>query len=218
MFELPFTEHQTQLNQDVFALIINRFRPGFFLEIGANDGFTFSNTVYLENEFGWTGILVEANQKYMTSLAHRKNSIIVNKAISSQHGEADFIDAGLFGGLKSCLDYTHDQHTTDATCIKVECAGMQEILDDAAAPERIDFVSIDVEGGEMPVVEQLVSSNRRFSCGCIEYNGRMDDYLKMTRLLKESGYRVVWKDQTESDLFFVDNVTSSSEHASIRTF
>ena len=217
MLELPPSKHQSQLNQDIFALLMNRFCPGFFLEIGANDGFTLSNTAYLENEFGWKGILVEANKKYMTSLANRKNSIIVNKAVSLQHGEAEFIDAGLYGGLKSCLDDTHYQHTKDATSIKVECMGLQEILDNAGAPSRIDFVSIDVEGGEVPIVEQLVSVNQRFRCGCIEYNERMDDYEKMSRLLENAGYRVVWKNQRVPDLFFVDNVTPSFDRTSIRT-
>jgi hypothetical protein len=83
MLELPPTKYQTKINQDIFALLMNRFRPGFFLEISANDGLPFSNTVYLENEFGYNGILVEANQKYMTSLAQRKTSVVVNKAVST---------------------------------------------------------------------------------------------------------------------------------------
>jgi FkbM family methyltransferase len=207
MMELPPSEHQTQLNQDIFALLMNRFRPGFFLEIGANDGFTFSNTVYLENEFGWRGVLIEANNKYLESLTRRKNSIIVNKAVSSQDGEADFIDAGLYGGLKSALDVAHYLQTKDATCIKVDCMGLQKILDSVAAPDFIDFVSIDVEGGELPIVEQLVAVNRRFRCGCIEYNDRIADYEKMVRLLEKAGYRVAWKGQTEQDLFFVDTLT-----------
>jgi len=208
IFNLPSFEYHTELNQDIFALLMNQFRPGYFLEIGANDGFTLSNTVYLENKFGWSGILVEANKKYLVSLAKRKKSVIVNKAVSSQKGEANFIDAGLYGGLKSSLNDTHYLHTRDATCIKVECIGLQDILDSASAPDYIDFVSIDVEGGEVSIVEQLVTVTRRFRCGCIEYNGRMDDYTKMVNLLESSGYRLVWKDQTAHDLFFLDNMTS----------
>jgi FkbM family methyltransferase len=205
MLELPSTKYQTQLNQDIFALLMNRFRPGFFLEIGANDGFTFSNTVYLEYEFGWKGILVEANQKYMRSLAKRKNSIVVNKAVSTQNGQADFIDAGLYGGLKASMADNHQDHTKDAECIKVECMRLQEILDKAEAPDRIDFVSVDVEGGELPIVEQMVSVNRRFRCGCIEYNDRKYDYATMVLLLKKAGYRIVWENKTGYDLFFHDN-------------
>lgn len=207
MFNLPSSEYQTQLNQDIFALMVNQFRTGFFLEIGANDGFTLSNTVYLEKNFGWKGILVEANQKYMTSLAERKNSMIVNKAISSQKGKAEFIDAGLYGGLKAGFDNTHYLHTRDAARITVDCMSLQEVLDIADAPQQIDFVSIDVEGGEVPIVEQMVSVNHRFRCGCIEYNKRIDDYKRTTALLEAAGYKVVWENQTEQDLFFIDDYT-----------
>ena len=35
-------------------------RPGVFVEAGANDGYTWSNTYYLERWRGWRGVLVEA--------------------------------------------------------------------------------------------------------------------------------------------------------------
>ena len=204
IFNLPDSEYSTQLNQDIFALLVNQFRPGFFIEIGANDGFNLSNTVYLEQKFGWKGILIEANNKYVASLKKRKNSVVVNKAVSSRIGKAEFIDAGLYGGLKASLDNMHDSYTKDAPSIAVECVSLQEILDDSKAPELIDFISIDVEGGEVPVVEQMVSVNRRFRCGCIEYNMRMEDYQRIIALLESADYIVVWQNQTEHDLFFID--------------
>lgn len=205
MLNLPSSEYQSQLNQDIFALLMNQFRAGFFLEIGANDGFTHSNTVYLEKNFGWKGILVEANPKYIPSLLKRKNSVVVNKAVSFQKGKAEFIDAGLYGGLKDGLDGTHGLYTKDAMCITVDCMELQEILDTANAPQQIDFISIDVEGTEVSIVEQLISVNRRFRCGCIEYNHRMGDYKQIVSLLEKGGYKVAWEYQTEQDLFFTNN-------------
>jgi len=209
MLGLPSSEHETQLNQDIFALLMNRFQPGFFLEIGANDGFTFSNTVYLEQEFGWKGILVEANPKYVTSLSKRINSVTVNKAVSAQKGKADFLDAGLYGGLEACLDTLHSRYTEGVNRISVECMSLQEILDMTTAPSLIDFISVDVEGGEVPIVEQMVSVDRRFRCGCYEYNNRQTDYTKMVQLLEDAAYTVFWEGQTAQDLFFVDKALPS---------
>lgn len=206
ILNLPASKNQTQLNQDVFALLMNQFRAGYFLEIGANDGFTLSNTVYLEENFGWEGVLVEANPKYMDSLSNRKKSVVVNKAVSAQKGEAEFVDAGLYGGLKSGLDSTHIHYTQNAASITVECMKLQEILDSVNAPANIDFVSIDVEGGEVPIVEQMVSVNRRFRCGCIEYNQRKADYKRIVALLTAAHYIVVWEHQTEHDIFFIDDL------------
>lgn len=206
---LPISEYHTQLNQDIFALLMNQFRPGFFLEIGANDGFTLSNTVYLEREFGWTGILAEANPKYLTSLSLREKSMIINKAISSQEGRAFFVDAGLYGGLESCLDDSHNRHTEGATRINVECINLHNLFLITSAPLYINFISIDVEGSEASIVEQMISSDRRFRCGCIEFNNRKEDYSIIISMLEKNEYQIMWRDQTMHDIFFADTKTYS---------
>ncbi|MFZ5653348.1 MAG: FkbM family methyltransferase [Pseudomonadota bacterium] len=201
---LPESPHETQLNQDIFALLVNRFRPGFFVEIGGNDGFTLSNTIYLEERFGWNGLLVEANPQYLDSLKKRKSKVVI-AAVVEEEGYYEFCSAGLYGGLRSLLDKTHEKMTQNASSITVWGATLRRILEENGAPERISFISIDVEGAEVPIVEQMCSlRNYRFLCGCIEYNARQADYQRITHLLKESGYRVVWEGQTQHDLFFVD--------------
>ena len=35
------------------------FKNGFFIEAGANDGITYSNTLYFEKYYNWSGILIE---------------------------------------------------------------------------------------------------------------------------------------------------------------
>jgi FkbM family methyltransferase len=202
---LPASEYSAQLNQDIFALLMNRFRKGYFLEIGANDGFTFSNTVYLEEHFGWEGVLVEANPRYQELLAKRENSTIVSKAVTAQAGPIEFVDAGLYGGIKSSIDPRHSRKTTQERSILVDSISLEELLTEVDAPLCIDFLSIDVEGSELDIVDQMASSNRRFRCGCIEHNGRTNDYDAMVSLLDAANYRVIWEDQTSHDLFFLDS-------------
>jgi FkbM family methyltransferase len=204
VLNLPAYPHSSQLNQDIFALIANRFRPGYFVEIGANDGFTLSNTAYLEEHFGWHGLLIEPNAKYSRSLSTRRNSVVVCKAVGKTNGRADFIDAGLYGGLKSSIDDTHTSFTSMADQILVDCAPLQELLDSARSPNRIDFISIDVEGSELEIVRQMLGTDRRFTCGCIEFNQRYDDRDQMIEMLEVNGYKPVWLDQTAQDLYFVD--------------
>lgn len=201
---LPTASQLTQLNQDIFALLANQFRSGFFLEIGANDGFNLSNTVYLEEHFGWKGILVEANPQYSDSLKNRKTKSVI-AAVVKNEGYYRFCNAGLYGGITELLDDKHNNVTKNASSITVFGMTLKKILDENNAPNIINFISIDVEGGEVQIVEQISQlKNYRFTCGCIEHNGRKSDYLLITDLLQESGYRVVWEDQTEQDLFFID--------------
>lgn len=205
MLGLPSSETITQLNQDIFALLFNRFRQGFFIEIGANDGFTFSNTIYLENKFNWDGLLVEANPTYRESLNRRKCESVIS-AVMKEAGLYDFSDSGLYGGVTNLLDTTHGQQTKNSSHIKVNGAPLLSIMETSNVPKIIDFISIDVEGAEVSIVEQMCALQEyRFKCGCIEHNYRKLDYQIIVKLLKESGYKIVWEDQSQHDLFFIDN-------------
>lgn len=201
---LPPSQHETQLNQDIFALQANRFKAGFFVEIGANDGFTLSNTVYLEEQFGWNGLLVEANPQYLDSLKNRKAKSVI-AAVVEREGFYEFCNAGLYGGVVNLLDKTYEKKTQNASHITVLGTTLAQILEENSVPQNINFISIDVEGAEVQIVEQMCRlKNFRFMSGCIEYNARQADYLKIATLLNESGYRIVWEGQTKHDLFFVD--------------
>lgn len=201
---LPESPHVTQLNQDIFALLANHFRSGFFVEIGANDGFALSNTVYLEEQFGWNGLLVEANPQYLDSLKKRTAKSVI-AAVVEKDGYYDFCSAGLYGGVAALLDKTHEKRTQNTSCIRVWGTTLERVLEENGAPEIINFISIDVEGAEVPIVEQMCRlRNYRFVCGCIEHNARQADYQHITSLLNDSGYRIVWGGQTRHDLFFVD--------------
>ncbi|QXP84025.1 FkbM family methyltransferase [Methylococcus sp. Mc7] len=204
IFFLPESPHVTQLNQDIFALLVNRFRTGFFVEIGANDGFMLSNTVYLEEQFGWNGLLVEANPQYLESLKNRKSKSVI-AAVVEKEGHYEFCSAGLYGGITNLLDKTHEKRTREADSITVWGTTLERILEENGAPGLINFISIDVEGAEVPIVEQMCRlRNYRFVCGCIEYNARQGDYRQIKSLLKDAGYHIVWEGQTQHDLFFVD--------------
>lgn len=200
---LPGDNSKSQLNQDVFALLVNRFRPGFFIEIGANDGHTLSNTYYLEKHFDWKGILIEPNPKYWTSLSARKAQVC-RKAVASEAGREEFHDAGLYGGISATISDAHSDIVKSAGIIEVETDTLPNILKELGAPKRIDFVSIDVEGGEVAIVEQMIAlSDHQFFSGCIEHGNRQDDKERMSCMLRNAGYELLWPENSTQDLFFV---------------
>ena len=56
---------KSQLFQDAFAaFIVGDLFDRTFLEFGATDGISLSNSYMLENNFGWTGILAEPIASY----------------------------------------------------------------------------------------------------------------------------------------------------------
>lgn len=205
-FFLPESDYSSQNNQDIYALFFNKFQPGFFIEIGANDGFTFSNTVYLEERYSWKGILIEANPKYLESLKKRVNSLVVNKAVFDSSGTIEFIDAGLYGGVKENIDTIHSRHTRDANIVSVPCDSLEKILDsfDGQIPKVIDFISVDVEGVELLIVQQLIKLKYTIKCGVIEVNNRSKEKEEIESLLLKSGYIIDANYSKRQDLYFYD--------------
>ena len=58
------------------------FKNGFFIEAGANDGYSRSNTYYLEKKLGWTGLLVEGiPELYVKCVKRRPNSVVIGCAL-----------------------------------------------------------------------------------------------------------------------------------------
>ena len=59
-------------------------RGGFFIECGALDGETRSNTLVLEQELGWKGLLVEAGPRnYDTLLTKHRKAWSVQACLST---------------------------------------------------------------------------------------------------------------------------------------
>lgn len=56
-------EHFSQAHQDETVYNIFPREQGFFIEMGAYDGQSFSNSLWLEKKYNWTGLLIEANPK-----------------------------------------------------------------------------------------------------------------------------------------------------------
>jgi hypothetical protein len=53
-------KYYSQIRQDRYIdFFFSKKRNGVFVDIGANDGVTLSNTYFLEKERHWTGICIE---------------------------------------------------------------------------------------------------------------------------------------------------------------
>jgi hypothetical protein len=68
-----------QARQDEFVVnMTNRKKNGFFLEIGSMDPVKINNSYILEKEYGWTGIMVEYDKKWLSHYKEKRpNSIHV---------------------------------------------------------------------------------------------------------------------------------------------
>jgi FkbM family methyltransferase len=137
--------------------------PGFFIEVGANDGVRQSNTYYLEKRRGWTGLLVEP-VPYLADLCKRNRgkSVVRNCALVApeMHGsELEFldldlmsmVDAGTSTKSKERLELAESTQKIERQMISVPGVTLDSILAEIGEPD-IDFFSLDVEGFEIDVL------------------------------------------------------------------
>src|SRR5688572_24675567 len=151
-------------------IIINLFkgkRNGTFLDIGANDGVTLSNTFALANNYGWTGLLVEASPKAYERLL--KNYELIdrdidfhNVAIGKEDGFLGFYESGqLLGkgdvalvssGVKSELERWGSLEIP-FELIAVPMTSVATMLS-RSRHTHFDLLSLDIEGMELDVLPQ----------------------------------------------------------------
>jgi hypothetical protein len=140
---------------------------GVFVELGAYDGITSSNTLVLEKCHGWRGVLIEGNPTNYRFLASsgRNASRFVHSAVSSRchggvsnfttlKGEVSGIAEVLAARLQEIFLYKPKWWPNPHDFVKVPCKRLSTILDESlahlskiAAPLRsFDFFSLDTEG------------------------------------------------------------------------
>ena len=151
---------------------------GVFVELGAYDGITSSNTLVLEKCHGWRGVLIEGNPTNYRFLASsgRNASRFVHSAVSSRchGGVSNFttlkgevsgiaeVMAARLQGNRYLYKAANPHHF-----VKVPCKRLSTILDESlahlskiAAPLRsFDFFSLDTEGTEDVVLESLLGGS-----------------------------------------------------------
>ena len=137
---------------------------GFFVEAGGNDGYTQSNTYWLERFRGWRGILVEPMPElFELCRAERPDATVVRAALVAADYEGDTVRMR-FGDLMSSVVGAHEDRWRtdmgtvtgwrDAYEVDTPARTLSVVLDEAGAPE-VDLLSLDVEGFEPSVLAGL---------------------------------------------------------------
>ena len=126
-----------------------------FIDIGANDGVLFSNT-YKFAQKGATGLCIEPSRCSYNKL--RLNHLF-NPKVKCLHGAVSNFEGSIFlqdKGYESTLSTV--SKTKSIGSKKVCCRTFSSILKDYPSFNKIDFLSIDVEGHEEEVIAGLARS------------------------------------------------------------
>ncbi|XP_042858215.1 protein Star-like [Penaeus japonicus] len=133
----------------IFNKMLRNMTNGFFIEVGAHDGESLSNSLFFEKQHNWTGLLIEANPNLYAKLKTKGRKVYsINACLSlvprCTHVFFDVHQANAFLGRIS----------KQKTSTEIECFPLHSIL---LALERnfIDLFTLDIEGDELKVLKTI---------------------------------------------------------------
>jgi FkbM family methyltransferase len=174
-------------------------RDGYYVELGANDGITQSNTYHFEKYKNYSGILIEPIPQKFTecknnrstrnhfincacvSFNHKKSTmelVYSNLMTTSLEGDSDILER---------IEHAKSgQHLIKDEIYKfvIQAKTLNEILIEVDAPQKINFLSLDVEGSEIEVLGGIDFERYDFGLMCIESR----DFPKLQDFLTSKGY------------------------------
>jgi FkbM family methyltransferase len=207
-----FKASKSQLGQDFLGLIAGGVSsPGFFVEFGAADGVSLSNSYLLEKEFGWAGILCEPSRSWHQAIRKNRSSVLDTRCVYSATGENISFSENYIGELSGITEFTGDDHhgliNRTTTSYQVETVSLLDLLNQHNAPKHIDFLSVDTEGSEFEILNAFDFSKYTFGAITVEHNYTATRE-KVRALLVSHGYRQVYPELSDFDDWFVLDKTN----------
>lgn len=176
--------YYSQVGQDRYLneFVFKDKKDGFFVEIGAHDGYTISNSYFFEDKRNWKGICVEPIPHEFKKLKEKRKCKCIRAAVSQKKGLVNYLVDNNFS-MSSYIyrDNEEDREKIrrgDARLIKVPSLPMSEILKGIRRP--IDFISIDTEGSELDVLKSFDIKKYNIKAFVIEnvtQQNHLKDYL-----------------------------------------
>jgi len=157
---------------------------GFFVEIGAFDGYSWSNTLTLVDA-GWRGVMVEPDPDNFRKLMERhggKRMQLIGCAIGAQAGKARLYRGGSTSTIvPETIEMYHNFPPLASTGLdknnwmEVSVLTMDMLMEACVVPELYDVLVIDVEGGELGVLAGYDIERWRPMMAIVETHEKLDN-------------------------------------------
>ncbi|CAB9520084.1 expressed unknown protein [Seminavis robusta] len=172
---------------------------GTYMEMGALDGVTFSNTHAFHYGLDWKGLLLEASPKnYERLVQNRPNELaLVHAGVCAEASDLHWIE-GKWDATSGFLEFATDAHKQNfftggrlEQAQIVRCQPLRDTIKEQLGENvYFDFYSLDIEGAEFAALESLDFDKVSFGMILVEADGQnpVKDMAVKT-LLESKGYR-----------------------------
>ena len=201
---------KSQLKQDLFVLAELKYKTeGFFVEFGATDGISLSNTYLLETEFKWKGILAEPARVWAKQLLENRPSANIetlciwkNSNSSLMFNETDYSELSTISSYSS-KDF-HADNRRRGVQYEVQSISLNDVLKKYSAPQDIDYLSIDTEGSEYEILNAFDFNKYNIKIITVEHNYAPQREL-IFNLLSSNGYERKYTNISDFDDWYIKN-------------
>jgi len=202
----------SQFGEDIIAQHhLRAIERGTYVDVGCCYPIQASNT-YAFYQKGWRGICIDANPDSGVAFGeHRPGDVFVHAGIAEQEGEMSFYR------FSKAVYNTFDRARANKVIgknkpgtrflgeVKVPLSRLSTVLERCACPQKIDLMSIDVEGLELSVIRSNDFERfrpRLLICELICHNVPAAISSDVAKAMTSLGYRFVAT--TGHDCFFLD--------------
>jgi hypothetical protein len=204
-------------------------RNGVYVEMGALDGRRFTNTLVLDNCYGWKGILIEGGEPNFKNL---QKNVAIDRPSAEVHWGAvcvppqthtEFVigkHAAAFGDVHEISDalvqgFYEGDVRNNTKIIRTPCKPFSMYL---GTRKRVDFFSLDVEGAELTVLETTDFSKVHFNVIMIEMDSSSPKKnYKLRQLMFNVGFVECLGAVPRSAVFLNKNFTGSKTKCPFET-
>jgi len=194
---IPAYPYASQAGQDqVIDQIFKGKRGGTFVDIGAYDGVSGSNSLFFERARGWSGVMVEPVEMQRKRAEQQRSAPCLPYAVAAEDGTASFMAvtegytqmSGLIDQYETeMLDRVRADPRHSEQMITVETRTLSAVLTEADILNP-DFISLDIEGGELAALEAFPFDQHRVKAWAIENNNSSPD---IANLMRAKGYNLI---------------------------
>ncbi len=196
-------KHHGQSAEDVF--IVRQFPKnyqGFFVDVGCFHPIKYNNTYRLYKR-GWRGVNIDIDGIKIEGFnLVRPKDTNIQRAVSTQTGELTYYTNGFYSLVVTLNeDFTKERPKYDYRPHKVQANTLTNILDETKyRNQQIDFLTVDAEGHDLPVLESLDFDRYQPKLIAIEIQeDKLPEVMEseLYRFLADKGYVMVnWVGQT----------------------
>ena len=189
------------LDQEVFMGL----GQGVFVDFGAYDGRTFSNTFFFEKHRGWTGVCAEPIPSVFENLRQNRSCICVPDCIAPKTDKAEYWEvtgpSAMLSGLRSGFEANHIERIhretrslggegkkTELNCITLNALFERHRL------THVQYCSVDTEGSELSILKTFDFHRFRVDVFGVENNSGSN---ALRKFMNSKGYVLLRSDCDE---------------------